>query len=302
MKPVLFTHPEVASDSFFVLQDRGPHFYDQLHYHPMLQITYITEGEGTFFIADKMERFGPGDLYLIGANLPHVFRNDNEYYNKKSNKNCEYVSIYFNEDAFGQGFFRSSPLKELEKLWSDAERGIKIMPDTEGNFKEMVYSILHAADIDRFIRFVSLLNAIHSVPRRNRKVLATHGFVSTNKAENSDAMSEVFNYVMKNFKKEIKLDEMASRANMSRAAFCRYFKKRTQKSLIEFVLEIRIGYACRLLQEERLSISEIAYDCGFKNLSNFNRQFKCIMNKTPREYIRFMKESLTKKNKMEKIN
>lgn len=301
MKPILFKHSAEIDESFFVLHDCASHFYDQLHYHPLLQITIILQGEGTFFIADKMERFAPGELYFIGSNLPHVFRSDNEYFQKRSGKVSEYISIYFSLDSFGKDFFQCDSLKELKSIFSESERGIKLSPEHCLSLIPIAQKLADASGVKRFLYLIELLQGIANVPRKSRNVMATHGFVETHKAENNDAMSQVFSYVMKNFKKEIRLDDMAQKANMSRAAFCRYFKKRTQKSLIEFVLEVRIGFACKLLQEENLSVSEIAYECGFKNLSNFNRQFKFIMNKTPREYIQTMQNALEKKVKIAEL-
>ncbi|MCH5719237.1 helix-turn-helix domain-containing protein [Niabella hibiscisoli] len=115
-------------------------------------------------------------------------------------------------------------------------------------------------------------------------LLASTGYKNTYQAKDSDRMDNVFKHIFCNFKSDIKLEEMASIANMNQQAFCRYFKSRTQKTLVEFVNNIRISHACKLISDGDYSITALAYECGFQSLSNFNRFFKEVKGLTPREY------------------
>ena len=286
MKPVFFKHTAAINDSFFILNDRGPYFYDTLHYHPTYQLTLILEGMGTFFIADHIERFKPGDIFLIGPDLPHVFRCDNEYYKEDSNLQVNGMSAYFRHDSFGSPFFYLPENIELNALLIDAKRGIKVSGATAHKITPQMDALFHLKGVEKITALLLMLNKIAQAPKEEVCLLSSPGFLGSMKNEDNDRMNLVFDFVMKHFTEDISLEEVSEIACMTTTAFCRFFKKRTRKSLFVFVAETRIGYACKLLLEENLSVAQIAYQSGFSNVSNFHRQFKQIMKKTPLAYVK----------------
>lgn len=286
MKPVLFKHSEAIKESCFVLRDRAAHFYDTLHYHPEYQLTLINEGVGTFFIADHIERFKPGDIFLIGPNLPHVFRSDNEYYKKDTSLISDYVAAYFTFNSFGTAFFSLPENASIRSLLLEAERGMKLSGDTAERIKKDVISLGRSSGVRKITSLLLTLEEIAVSPRQDKISLSSVGYLGSVKNDDNERMNQVFDYLMKHFTEDINLEKVSEVACMTQTAFCRFFKKRTRKSLIEFITEARIGYACKLLLEEKYNVSEIALKSGFNNISNFNRQFKFITKTTPSGYLR----------------
>lgn len=285
MKAVLFKHSEAIKSSFFILRERSAFFYDTLHYHPEYQLTVINEGQGTFFIADHIERYAPGDVFLIGPNLPHVFRSDNEYYEKGTSLKSDYTGAYFTTTSFGNGFFELEENSSIKTMLEQVRRGAKITGVSAARLAAPMNELGKLKGTRKITGFLEILDTIASASRADIHYLSSPGFLGSVKKDDNDRMSRVFDYVMENFTKNINLEDVAGIACMTTTAFCRFFKKRTQKSLVEFITEARVGYACKLIQEERLTVSEIAFESGFHNISNFNRQFKRITGKTPSSYL-----------------
>ncbi len=296
MKPVLFKHSEAIKDSYFVLNDRGPHFYDTLHYHPEYQLTVINEGVGTFFIADHIERFEPGDIFLIGPDLPHVFRNDNEYYLPTSKRIADYTGAYFTYNSFGERFFELNENSNLRSLLLQAQRGIKIAGPAAAMIAPQLLSLQQLNGVRKITTLLLILEEMSQVPSTEKYLLSSVGFLGSMKNDDNERMNQVFDYLMKHFTEDISLDQVAAIACMTNTAFCRFFKKRTRKGLIEFITEARVGYACKLLLEEKYTVSEVAAKSGFNNISNFNRQFKSITTTTPLGYLRLFRAKLGVEN------
>jgi AraC-like DNA-binding protein len=289
MKPLLFRNPMNNEESFYIQEDKLPHFYDILHYHPEFQLTLIIEGTGTCFIGDKIGRFAPGDIFLIGANLPHVFRSAEAYYSKDSKVFAHGISSYFKKESFGESFFDLPETHAIKDLLLRASRGLII----KGNTREIVRpGILGLVKQDGFQRLLSFLSILYSIATSTElEFISSIGFQASKKENDHKKINDVFNYVMKNFQKDIELDEIAKIASMSTTAFCRFFKIRTRKTFSEFLNEVRIGNACKLLINSSDSITEIAYKSGFNNSSNFNRAFKKITNYTPSGYLKRLRQS-----------
>ncbi len=284
MKPILFRHSEKLRNSFFVLHEKCNHFYDTLHYHPEYQITFIIKGSGTFFIADRFERFSDGDIFILGPNIAHVFKSDDEYYASQDLEQCEYLSIYFEENSFGDGFFNIPENAELLQLLNQAQRGLKIIPSECELVLPDLAQFNSTKGAKSLSQFLLLLDSIAQLKEEHKHLLVSLGYLNQSVEQSDQKMNMVFNYVLQNFTKDIKLEEIAGVACMSSNAFCRFFKQRTRKSLFEFITELRIGYACKLILQKEFFINEVAYKSGFKNISNFNRQFKKITGKSPSEY------------------
>jgi AraC-like DNA-binding protein len=284
MKPILFHNPKEVKASFYVQEDRVPYFYDVLHFHPEFQLTTIVKGSGTVIIGDAIGRFSPGDVFLIGPNIPHVFRCDQEYYEEDSELESMGVSIYFFEDSMGENFFQLPECEGIKELLTLGGRGIKLNGYDNKSISMKIVSIVGMEGMPRLLTFLNLLGEMQS-KKVTKEVLSSMGYTGIVKVDHKDRMSEVVKYLMENFSSEIKLETVANIACMSPTAFCRYFKRKTRKTISTFIMEIRIGYACKLLLEEKHAISDIAFRCGFNNLSNFNRQFKRKMSVSPSSYV-----------------
>lgn len=282
MKPLLFRIPKTETESFKVQVDDLPHFYDTLHFHPEWQITLILESNGTQFVGDNVERFQPFDIYFLGSNLPHVFRNDAEYYT--DNLRAYSISVYFRGDLLGENFFDIPETQHLKALLSEASRGIRIRNNEENALTNLIKSITSNQGFDKLLSFLQILNEIDIAP--NKEYLSSITYQSPLKEVDNQRINEVFVFLMKNFSKEILLEEVAAIANMTPNAFCRFFKIHTRKTLTDFLNDIRIGNACRMLQNNQMSVLEICFSSGFNNVSHFNRQFKLRKNTSPSVYLK----------------
>ena len=273
MKVHPFTIPKPRQDALIFQEDRGLAFYELLHQHEEFQLSYIKEGHGALMVGDTVNFYQPGDVIVLGGNLPHVFKSD-----IIKSRNSHMLTIFSTEKSFGREFFQTEELKELKTFFKKSENGFKIFPVS----KEIIdiFEKFHKiSKLDRFIQFFRLLLLIN-----NAKYESLSSFISEKKYSENEGrrMSAVIEYTMKNFRKEIPLDVIAREAAMTKNAFCKYFKKRTRKTYITFLNELRIEEACKLLQvEDGKSIAEIAELSGFQNISNFNRKFKQIKNITP---------------------
>lgn len=284
MKPLYFKIPKTSGETILVHYEEQDHFYDSLHFHPEVQVMIIVEGSGTQFIGDCIGSFNPGDVFLLGSNLPHVFRNDKKYYEQETVLKAKNISIFFDPGSFGEKFFSLPEAYPIQKLLLNSIRGIRVKGETKRMITALAQEMLSMEGFDRLIQNFAILNLLSR--SKELELLSSIGFDGPQKDSDSKKINDVFTYIMKNFSEEIKLQEAADIANMSVNAFCRYFKQHTRKTFSKFLNEIRVGHACRLLMEDNWNIRETAYACGYDNISYFNRQFKDIMNYTPSEYVK----------------
>ncbi len=280
--------------SFQMNHARVPHTYDIWHYHQELELNAIIKGTGTRFIGDHVGAFSDGDTVLVGSNLPHVWRNDKEYYSGREDVQAELMNFFFLEDFAGKDFFQLPELQPIQNLLLTATQGIRIYGRTGEVVQRKMKKIFRLTPGERVIALMQILNIIaHS---DELELLASPGFINSYQASNTDRINKVYNFIMNNFLENLSLEQAADVASMNPAAFCRYFKRVTQKSFVQFLNEIRIGYACKLLLDEKLTVSQICYESGFNNLSNFNKQFKTTTHKTPQEYKLQHHNSFNNKN------
>lgn len=284
MKPILRKVDSNAEHSFSVKENIFPFLYNYWHYHPEVELTYIRKSSGTRLAGDSIERFTDGDLIILGANLPHMWRNDDIYFEQNSNQNIESIAIHFKEDFWGKGFLEIPEHRHIRQLLTFATRGFQILGRTHGLIVEMMEEMLHLKKAARVIHLLAMLDII--AQSKEIRYLASQGFVDQYKIDPNDKINEIYQYTLSNFKNGITIEDVAKQVHISPNYFCRYFKKRTSKTYIEFVTELRVGYACKLLLENNLNINQICYESGFNNVSNFNRKFKEITGQAPSQYYR----------------
>jgi len=268
--------------SFVIRKQVEPHFDPTFHLHPEFQLSYVVEGEGNRFIGDSIKPFSANDLVLIGPNLPHVWRNHNAYFEKDSRLSTTVVVIYFHDHFLGDVLYEKEELESIRHLFQRSQCGIEITGNTRVEVSRMMIDLLDMRGVESIIQLLRILNTI-AVSDECHLITDTHSR-SYNTVAETDRMNKVYEFVMNNFHRKILLEEVASIASMTNTSFSRYFKSRVNQSFTDFLKEIRIEYACKLLKEGKMTIEQICYECGFQSLTNFNKQFKKVTGKQPHQY------------------
>lgn len=284
MKPLLFRNLIAANKSFHIQEDLLNNFYDFLHYHPELQLTLILKSKGSAVIGDKVIPFEEGDLFLIGPSLPHVFRNERNSANPPDQFRVHTISVYFRFNSFGEHFFELPENHLVKELLQKSCRGIRFMEAEKSKVKKQLLSLKKQQGTELLINFLQVLDILSK--GASFESLSSLSFMNTKNDSDSKRIQDIYAYVMANFSREISLEEMAEVSKMSVTSFCRFFKQRTRKTFTVFVNEVRIGHACKELLYNNYNINEVAYRCGFNNISYFNRQFKVVTGQTPSEYAK----------------
>ena len=283
-KPLLQKLPLTFGSSFLIDRFESPYFDTPWHYHQEIEIVLCDGGFGKKFVGNHVSDYSEGDLAILGSNLPHWYCADDACYQHQKPAS---IVIHFLDDCFGKDFFESEEMTEIKYFLKTANLGIEFYGEARTKIQEKIQSLLNADKVARMLGLIEILHLMSTT--KEYQFLSENAIVGVSKKD-SERMNEVFNYVLKNFKNDINLSEIANKTRFSEAAFCRYFKLRTQKTFVEFVNEIRIEYACKLLTENDLNILEICYESGFKNLSNFNRQFRKYTNNNPKTYRKKMEK------------
>jgi AraC-like DNA-binding protein len=261
-----------------------PHFTYPWHFHSEYEIIYVIEGTGSSFVGNSIEGFRAGDMALLGSNLPHFWRSDEKYHSKESKENINYIVIQFSNELFSDSFFQFVEFQIIRDLIKRAERGIRF----DESFSVIAgKKIIKIAKSKGFKQFILLLELLHDFGKTNRyQLLASESYNEQEQNFSNDRMTKVLHYINTSYQQKVELERVASIANLHPAAFCRYFKEKTGKSLSEYLNDMRLGYACRLILDGNMSISQICFESGFNNLSNFNRTFKKHTSYTPTEYYK----------------
>jgi len=284
MKPILRKVDTGHNYSFSIREDIYPYLYNHWHYHPEVELTLIRKGNGMRLVGDSIEQFNDGDLMLIGANLPHMWRSDETYFRNLPGLQVEAVAIHFKNEFWGSDFLNLPELRMIKELLAKSARGLKIVGKTKTKVAAKMELALKANGAQRIEFLLSMLDTIAS--SKEYIILSSAGFGKTYDLDNTEKINLIYTYTFNNFQKKITIEEAASVASLSPHSFCRYFKSRTLKTYWQFLLEVRIGYACRLLIENKQGVAQIGSMCGFNNLSNFNRQFKTVTGTTPLRYVK----------------
>jgi len=268
--------------SFYIEKFSVPHTYDIWHNHIELEFLHIIKGSGTRFIGDSIEAFEDGDLVLVGPNLPHVWRSDKKYYENNPDLKVEVILTQFLKDFVGKEFLNLPEMVSLREFLDDASQGIQILGETRALVSKKLVDLIHATGGEKLLEFLSILNFI--AKSKEYKILSSLGFVDSYQSKGADRINKVHDYIMNNFTEDISLPQAADIANMNETAFCRYFKSTTLKTFTQFLNEVRVGYACKLLLHQNFNIASVGYESGFKNISYFNRVFKNALGVTPQQY------------------
>ncbi|QDH79779.1 helix-turn-helix domain-containing protein [Echinicola soli] len=284
MKPLLFKIAKTNEEAVRILQEDYPYFYDKLHYHVETQIMVIVEGEGTYFIGDAIGNFKAGDVFVLGPNLPHFFRSAQQYYDAQSTLHSRNISVLFALESMGERMLELSEFHSVRKLLERSKRGLKL----EGGIRKKMFDAAYKmAEKDGLQRIIYLFKQLHRLSISDELTPLSHiNFEPGPLPSDTKKINGVIRFIMENFSRDISVSDAANVANLSINAFCRYFKMHTRKTFSQFLNQIRIGQACKLLIEEGHSVKEVAFQCGYYNISYFNRQFKQITSLTPSQYAK----------------
>jgi len=269
--------PESASFAVnrYTYDDKFPAIW---HFHDEYELTLILESNGTRMVGDHISRFREGDLVFIGKNLPHTWRNDGS----RNYEKARALVLHFLEDMWGESFFKEPDLRHVNAFLVRSHRGVRILGETKDNATRILMDLEAAKGVKRMIGLLSLLDVLSCSD--DLVDLSSESFVHSIEEPGSNRLRKVYEYIMNNFQEDISLLSVADVAHMSPSAFSRYFKSRIRKPFRQFVIELRVGYACKLLMTEDVTVTDVCYQSGFHNLSNFNQQFKKITGLTPKQY------------------
>jgi len=263
--------------SFIVYHETNP--FSQWHHHPEYELVLITKGKGKRMVGDHIDRFVQNDLVLVGPYLPHEWLCDREYFDHPDGFRGEGIVYQFLNDFLGQQFFDIPENRNLKRLLDESIRGVKFYGTTK---KNIISLMLDNYNLDGTERLYSLFSIFRILSKTNEyKLLCSPGFVEPLNTKGNDPMQKALEHIIQNFQTGVSMKDMIRVTNMSNTAFSMAFKKNYRMTFKEYLLNIRVGYACKLLTDATLNISQIAYNCGFENISNFNRQFKKIKGITP---------------------
>lgn len=281
MKPQLLKVTSNPVGSFNVRRDNIPYLNNRWHYHAEVELIFFKEGNGTQFIGDSIKRFRSGDVVLVGAQLPHYWRFDDAYFNGEKIQ-ADIAVVHFCEDFWGNSFLSLPENKSIKMILEKAQRGIQVNGESKAKIGELIESLLFAEGPRRIMLLMEALMEIERSP--NNLTLSSIGFHHNYAETENERINAIYNYSIANFKRKIQMEEMASVANISPNSFCRYFKSRTRKTYTQFISEIRVGHACKLLIEDSMNVKQICYESGFHNFASFHKHFKMITGKSPLSY------------------
>lgn len=270
--------PLTSGDCFTLFSRIKSDFDFPLHYHEEFELNFISNAKGARrIIGDHIAEIDNLELVLVGSNLPHFWQT-----HKCKSKEIKEVTIQFHKDLFDEKFLRRNQLTFIRKMLERSAKGIQFSKETIQQIMPRLTNLNQKQGFDSVLELLSILHDL-SVSR-NMHTLSDTTFNNVELSYNSRRISKAFNYMNQNFQKNISLNEVAKLVNMTDVSFSRFFKSRTGMRFIDSLLELRLGHASRLLIDTTQSIAEVAYNCGFNNISNFNRLFKKKKDCTPKEF------------------
>ncbi len=288
MKPALEHLPREKGHSFVVKYFDYNYYPTPWHYHPEYEIVMVTESTGKRFIGDHITDFQPGNLAFLGPNVPHTYRNDDKYYVEGSTLRAKSIVIHFTQQSLGKDFLELPEAALLQKLFERSLYGLDIYGETYERVSRKLQEIVSLTGLKRWLCLIEILLDIAESKTLSPITRTPH--IGYNEKE-SKRLCSVIDWISANFEKEIRLSEAAQIAQMNENAFSRFFSLRTRITFSAFVQELRLQKAAKLLVENDMSITQVCYECGYNNISNFNRQFLNQYHMNPMKY----KKSFLKK-------
>ena len=274
--------PLSSKDCFILIERQKTNFNFPIHIHPECELNFIENAKGAQrIVGDSIEEIDEEELVLVtNPHLEHAWK---DYRNVS--KNIHEITIQFHPDLLTDTFLNKNQMISIRQLFRHAERGVAFSRESIAKVRPLLKTL--TCENDSFYSLIKLLIILHELSiDKGMRELSTGQFAANVMHQHSsdETLGRVMDYLSRHYSEVIRLSEVAEMVNMSESSFCRFFKQHTSKSFIDFLTDIRLGAASRALIDSSLSIAEIGYDCGFNNLSNFNRIFKKKKGVTPSEF------------------
>lgn len=278
MKPALRRITINPEYSFSVRKDTGTQVYSMWHHHPEIELFLIRGGKGLQIVGDKTSNFTEAcHMIVTGPYLPHTL-----VYDQAPGHEVEAVVVHFDPHLFGKTFLNLPEMKPVRELLEQTACGLEIRGRTLELMEKQLFELYEAGYTERLLMLIRILYTIAS--EKEYDVIASTGFAGDFSLRDNTRLNRIYQFTFGNFQRSVTIDEVASQLNLSKESFCRYFKMKTGKTYIRFLMEVRIGHACKLLMENEMNVAEICFACGYNNASNFHHQFKAIKGVTPYQY------------------
>lgn len=276
-------------NSFHIRQDTYPRNHNIWHYHEEIEFIWIYKGTGTLFIGDCIQSFSAGDTVLIGPNMPHYWLFENVGTTSQEDP-IDCIAIHFKKNFAGSDFFNIPEMGLLKDLLQNSEKGLIIKDTAPSTLGVLLKALLNT---DGVLKFTYLLQALAQYATLPYTKLVSENYSILNHSSDERRMNDVMDYIRQHYKTKIELDKLANQAKLTKNSFCRYFKNKTGKTPLQFISEIRIAHACRLLRYTDVSLKEICYDSGFNNFVSFHKTFKEQLDLTPSQYRKKIKNTIS---------
>jgi AraC-like DNA-binding protein len=268
--------------SFIVYKET--HSFSQWHHHPEYELVLITKGRGKRMVGDQINRFEENDLVFIGPYTPHEWLCDPEYFSTSNDFKGRGIVIQFLHDFLGEKFFEIPENINIKKFLTESSRGYEFYGNTKTRIRSIMLRMINMSDFDRLQSLYSIFRIFAVTKEFN--ILSSPSFLEPYYLNENESMQKALKFILQNFHKQILIKDLLVVTNMSTSSFCTSFKSTYRMTFKDYLLSVRVGYACKLLTDSAQNISRVAYKSGFENISNFNRQFKKIKGITPSQFIK----------------
>ncbi|MGQ1910867.1 AraC family transcriptional regulator [Marinifilum sp. RC60d5] len=281
MKLILKNTDSSANERLDITKKEIPCLDSSWHYHAQYELIYISKSNGIRFVGDSVAHFSPGDLVLVGPYLPHLWRNDVSYYGENDQNKVKTIVIKFTKDFIGEGTFNIPEFSQINSLLEESKFGVSFGGKENKKLHKELIGLIELSPAQQLIKLLDILCKLSTI---DNKIILSSSDMRQYTTDSSDRLDSVIKFVSDNYARDISLNDVSDIACMTTNSFCRFFKKTTNKSFTQFLNEIRVRNASRLLVQQDIPISEICYMVGYNSITNFNRQFKEIMGSTPNNF------------------
>lgn len=271
---------DINHQTFSIKQFSNSNFSTEFHFHHECQINLVLESTGKRIVGDSIDGYEIDEITFLGSDLPHVWHTHADALGPKGSARS--ITLFFDPDKLISAMKHFVDPERLVSFLQISRRGLVFKKEVTKQLKPLISAISQSEGFKQVALFLTLMDIM--IHTKEYVILSSAGFQANYSANDPEKMDNIIRFMFENYHREISLDEISVIANMTKQAFCRYFKNRTQKSFIQFLNEIRISYSCQMINQGDELIGNIAYSCGFSSLSNFNKTFKSIKKITPSQY------------------
>jgi AraC-like DNA-binding protein len=283
--------PIMGQKKIWVKEICKPHFDHAFHYHQLCELVWLEKSHGKLIIGDYVGNFSENELILKSAGLPHLWRCDADFYHNNAALYTKATTTYFPPNLIPE--ITDDPTCNLlySELMAKAARGLRFYGETRKAIIGLVRKMAVSEAFEQLSYFLKIMDIITHT--NEYELLASVCYKNVKSREDLDRFNNVYHFLLENFDKDIRLREVSAVCNMAPNSFCRFFKSKTKKTFVRFLNELRVGHACKLLQNEFNSVKDICYNSGYNNPVNFFKFFKLITGMTPMEYRKKVRQMMT---------